>query len=321
MRRIYLIYIGLCLCGLLAGIARSETFQLNDGRMLSGEIVSHNESGLIVRLPDGAYSDRVPWSKFSQADLKKLAKNPRIKEWIEPFIEVTPEERIKKTEVEIKPVPRLERPEARSLLGAMASSSVGLVALLLLYAANLFAAYEIALFRAQPVSLVCGLAAIPLLGFLAPVVFLALPTRLRRSEEEEYLAETAAKAPPAVKPAASHAKPAARTAQIGGLRLTHSDAAHASAMPQTQTFQRGAFTFNRRFFETRFPGFFSIARHEADKDLVLVIKSARGQFVGDRITRITSDDLHLQVSPGPSGHEAAVPFTEIQEVQLKHRDA
>jgi hypothetical protein len=39
--------------------------------------------------------------------------------------------------------------------------------------------------------------------------------------------------------------------------------------PQTEVFQRGQFTFNRRFFETKFSGFFGMMRREADKDMVL----------------------------------------------------
>jgi hypothetical protein len=55
--------------------------------------------------------------------------------------------------------------------------------------------------------------------------------------------------------------------------------------------------------------------------MVLVIKSARGQYVGERISRIASNDLHLQVRKGLASEEVAIPFTEIQEVQLKHKDA
>jgi hypothetical protein len=33
--------------------------------------------------------------------------------------------------------------------------------------------------------------------------------------------------------------------------------------------------------------------------MVLAIKAGRGQYVGQRITRIASNDLHLQVQRGP----------------------
>ena len=79
--------------------------------------------------------------------------------------------------------------------------------------------------------------------------------------------------------------------------------------------------FNRRFFETKFPGFFGVVRREADKDMVLFIKAARGQYIGERISRISANDMYVQVHKGEASEEVMVPFSEIQEVQLKHRDS
>ncbi len=300
-------------------VARGDTFQLTDGQTLTGDAVSFDENGLIVRTPEGKYSDRTPWSKFSQADLKKLGQqNRKITPLVEPFIEVTQEERIKKTEVEIKPVPRLERPPSQSLLGAMASSSVGLFTLFLLYAANIYAAYEVSVFRAQPRVLVCGLAAIPLIGVASPIIFLCLPTRMDRVQAPEL--------PPDVVAAAHQTftvpgAPASEAA-AGNLRVSQETGGHAtSAVPTTQVFQRGAFTFNRRFFETKFAGFFAMIRRDAEKDMLLVVKTGRGEFTGQRITRIAANDLHLSVLRGAATEEVRVPFTEIQEVQLKHKNA
>jgi hypothetical protein len=55
--------------------------------------------------------------------------------------------------------------------------------------------------------------------------------------------------------------------------------------------------------------------------MVLVIKSARGHYIGQRIARIASNDLHLQVQRGPASEEVMIPFAEIQVIQLKHKDA
>jgi hypothetical protein len=274
VRTIYSICAALLFCGFLTGVARAETYELEGGESLTGEVVSFNESGVIFRFVDGKYSDRVPWTKFSQSDLKKLAQNPKIAPLVEPFIEVSQEERVKKTEVDIRPVPRMERPPSKSLLAAMMSSSVGWFLLVLLYAANLYAAYEVSLFRAQPRALVCGLAAVPLLGVLA------------------------------------------------GLRLSQGETTRStSSLPTTQVFKRGAFTFNRRFFETKFANFFALIRRDADKDMVLLVKTPRGEYVAQRISRIAANDLHLQVQKGNASEEVAVSFNEIQEIQLKHKDA
>jgi hypothetical protein len=89
----------------------------------------------------------------------------------------------------------------------------------------------------------------------------------------------------------------------------------------TTTYQRGQFTFNRRFIETKFPGFFGVIRRDADKDMVLVIKCSRGEYIGQRISRIAANDLHLQVQRGHASEEVMIPFVEIQEIKLKHKDA
>lgn len=196
--------------------------------------------------------------------------------------------------------------------------------LLMFYAANIYAGYEVAVFRAQPKILVCGISAvIPVIG---PIVFLCLPTKVAKASEEGYLTEPAEAAPSysVPNPEAEQAAAAAaeqQAAGAGGLHLAASQGHGAGALPQTQTFQRGAFTFNRRFFETKFSSFFGVVRREADKDMVMVVKAARGTYVAQRVTRITTNDMHLDVHKGPASEEVMVPFSEIQEVQLKHKDA
>jgi hypothetical protein len=55
--------------------------------------------------------------------------------------------------------------------------------------------------------------------------------------------------------------------------------------------------------------------------MVLLIKSSRGQFLGHRISRIAANDLHLEVQKGQASEEVTISFIEIQEIQLKHKDA
>jgi hypothetical protein len=129
--------------------------------------------------------------------------------------------------------------------------------------------------------------------------------------------------PPSPEPAAHAQTPApAAPGETGGLKLSQTPAAPSRAsLPPTQTFQRGAFMFNRRFFETKFPGFFGMVRRDAEKDLVLILKSARGTYDVDRISRISANDLHVQVRKGHATEEVMIPFTEVQELQLKHKDS
>ena len=324
------ICIGLLLCGLLCGVSRADTFQLNDGSTLTGDIVSADENGLRLKTPDGNYTDPVPWTKFSQDDLKKFAKeDPKKAAFVSPFIEVTEEQRIKKTEVPnpVQPT-RLKRPAPQSLFGAMLSSTVGLFVIVILYGAGIYAAYEVALYRRRAPGLVCGLAAVPAIGLLSPIIFLWMPAQKRSAEEEEtYQAENTPppEAPSFVVPGMPAPEPA--PANPGGLHISHAAPAGAAGtaggppLPQTQIFQRGAFMFNRRFFETKFSGFFGVIRRDAEKDMIIVIKSARGEYQAERISRISGNDLHAQVRKGQASEEVTIPFTEIQEVRLKHKDS
>jgi hypothetical protein len=324
VRRICLIFT-LLACGLIAVAVRADTFKLLNGETITGEMLvpSANDAGAQIKVGEGEYK-RISWASFSQEDLKKFVHIPKLQAFVEPFIEKSPEEKIKKTEVTIQQPERLQRPPAASLLGALVSSGPGLLMLLLIYAANLYAAYEISIFRAQPTALVCGVSAVlPLAG---PIIFLSMRTKLPPAEEQTW--ET----PPAAAGEAAAGAPAGAdalnpmqadgAAHPTGLKLAHTEAEkEPPAVPATTTFQRGQYTFNRRFIETRFAGFFGVVRRDAERDMVLVIKSARGVYTGQRISRIAANDLHLQVQRGHASEEVMIPFQDIQEIVLRHKDA
>jgi hypothetical protein len=327
VRRLCLIA-ALAVCGLLAAAACAETFTLNTGGTITGEVLAGSANDVQIKVGDGKY-ERVPWTSFSQEDLKKFAKVQKLAALVEPFIEITPEEKIKKTEVTIKQPPRLERPAPQSLLGALFSSGLGLFIMLLLYGANIYAGYEVSIFRGRPTALVCGVSAV--LPFIGPIIFLSMPTNIVLAEATwEPTPDAAAQgaAAEAVNP-----MQATGAEHPTGLKLASSEPADAvklghfeggedkAAPPPTTKYQRGQFTFNRRFFETKFPGFFGVIRRDADRDMVLVIKSSRGEYVGQRISRIAANDLHLQVQRGHASEEIMIPFVEIQEIKLKHKDA
>lgn len=316
--------------GLLAAAAYADTFNLVNGETITGEVLvgSENDAGVQIKLGEGKY-ERVPWASFSQEDLKKLARSQKLAPLVEPFIEITQADKIKKTEVNIKQPPRLELPAKQSLVGALFSSSLGLLILLVLYAANLYAGYEISIFRARPMALVCGVSAV--LPFIGPIIFLCMSTKLAPVEETWTPAPEAApegEAAEAVNPmqAAGAEHPTglklAGTAPSDEVKLGQLEGgAQKPAIPETVVYQRGQFTFNRRFFETKFPGFFSVVRRDADRDMVLVIKSTRGEYVGQRISRIAANDLHLQVQRGHVSEEVMIPFVEVREIRLQHKDA
>jgi hypothetical protein len=325
VRSLYLIVAALFL-GTLAGLLHADTFKLTNGETINGEVLptTANDQGVQIKVGEGDYQ-RVPWTSFSQDDLRTFVKNQRMEPFVEPFIEITQEEKIKKTEVNIKEPPRLERPARQSLLGALSSSTLGIFVLLVLYSATIYAGYEVALFRAQPPALVCGLSAIPLLGLLAPIVFLSIPTRISKSAAEvraEEAAVQSAAAAPAAAAAADVNLMQGAAEHPASLKLAQTEAGHDEPqMPETVTYQRGQFTFNRRFIETKFPGFFGMVRRDAERDMVLEIKTSRGEYIGQRISRIAANDMHLEVQRGAAKEEVLIPFQEIQQIRLKHKDA
>jgi hypothetical protein len=299
-------------CGLLAAAA-ADTFPLTDGTSITGDVISYNDNGVVFRLDIDKYSERVGWTRFSQDALKLLSKNPKIRLLAEPFIETPPVQRTKKAGMKaLNEVSRLQLPAKPSLIGSLFSSPVGLIALMLIYAANIFAGYEIAVVRARPITMVMGLAVV--LPILGPLIFLVLPV-------PEAAPEPAAMHPMTAQQ--TFAVPSSAQPAAAGIHIVEaswqgkSSSAPAANADEAQVFQRGQFTFNRRFFETKFSGFFAVVRRESDKNLVLTVKTGRANMIVQRITRITANEMHIEAVMGGGKQEVMVPFAEVVEVQLK----
>jgi len=194
----------------------------------------------------------------------------------------------------------------------MFASPLAVLAFVILYLANIYAGYEVSVFRNWPAALVCSVAAVaPVIG---PIVFLSMPTRLKTAADahEAIPAEAAVHAEIPLEGAAAeaHAHAAQPVADSPAHRL-----------PPPTVYQRGQTTFNRRFFETKLAGFLRVVPSEAEKDMLIHIKSARGDHVGSRLTRVMPNELYLQVSKGGASSDVIIPFTEISEVQIRHKDA
>jgi hypothetical protein len=310
VRKIVWVISGFWLCGLLVA-ARANSYQLTDGTTLTGDIVVFNDSGITFRTADDNYTN-VMWTKFSQDALRQLSKSPKIEPFVEPFIEIPESERPKKPEIVVRDVTKLELPPDQPLLGALFSSSVGLFVLLVIYAANLYAGYEIAVVRARPIGLVMGLAAV--LPVLGPIIFLLLPMRVAAAVPEPAVEAAEARTfnVPGQSEPAGTAPGEVHVSQAALQKVAH---------PEPQVFQRGQFTFNRRFIETKFSNFFGMTRREADRDMVLSVKTTAGVFVVQRISRIAANEAHFEIVQGVTRREIMVPFADIQEIQLKHKDA
>jgi hypothetical protein len=327
MRRVYTVLLGLALGCHLVGLAWAKEFKLMDGTVITGEVSAFDDNGAVFRLQTGGFSPRYAWMKFTQETLKQLAENEKIKPMVDPFIEIPPEAKPKPKPIFLREVPRAERPIGRTTMFSSFTAPLGLVVLGLLYAVNLFAAYEISHYRNRPVPLVCGLSALmPLLG---PLIFLASPTVPESGEGAAPLEEgppDMATPGPAVAVAASpHGTTSRRIGSPpppppgGGLRVAAAQKAGGGKL-EPKVYSRAEYTFNRRFIETQFAGFFRVVPSEAEKDLVLVFKTPKHEYVGRRISRISSNEFFLQLQQGGGTKEVSITFGEIAQIIVRHKD-
>ncbi|HEU0011545.1 MAG TPA: hypothetical protein VFT34_17140 [Verrucomicrobiae bacterium] len=304
--------------------AGAATYQLNSGESIEGQPVSSNPQGVVIKKPDGNFAPRMGWTNFTQSALKQLRSDPKAKPYVEDLIEpedVDPTGRAKKAELEIKPkIPdRLERPNPKAGFGALFSSTITLLGFILIYAANVYAGYEVGVFRNYHPGLTCGVAAVvPILG---PIIFACLPTRIQKSHDELAAEAMAAhRAAQQAHEAALAAANAPSPEELVALEAAAAEAAAAAAAaagPQIVAYTRGQTTFNRRFFETKFAGFLRMVPGEAERDKVIYIKSARGEHVGPRLSRIQPNELYLQIRDGGATADVMIPFNEIYEVQVR----
>ncbi len=186
---------------------------------------------------------------------------------------------------------------------------------MLIYAANVYAGYEIAVVRARPQGMVIGVAAV--LPILGPIIFLFMPAPVEAAPvEDEASSDPATFAvagpQPDIAPGEIHisTSPGHREHHLQRRACRAGFSARASST-----------LFNRRFFETKFAGFLGEARSAADQNNILIVKSTAGQFIVERITRIAASDVHLEITLGEVRQEVMVPFADIKEIKLKPKDA
>ena len=340
----------LLLVTLVAGSLRAEVvvengqvkrgkFKFKDGTEISGEVIGPRQDGVSFRYDDGdkkgSYSPKYKWEQFSQETLKDFRQDNRVKQFVGLLIELEPDElkaaheeavpvRPPTPPLEIKPVPNMGREfTGASTMGALFSGS-GLIVLLFLYLANLFAAFEVAYFRNYHFSIVCGASAV--VPFLGPVIFLCLPTRKDpNAESNEPLAgDTSATEGSDHHHAATEdgASGAEEGADHSAAPVAYVEAAAPVSLPATQVFKRGDVVINRRFIETKFAPFFRVILGDKEKDLRVVVKASKGEFIGNRISKVTQTDMTLQITDeNGTSTEETFPITDLFELQIRHKDA
>ncbi|HEV8543125.1 MAG TPA: hypothetical protein VGR78_12085 [Verrucomicrobiae bacterium] len=294
-------------------------YRLTNGDVLKGEAASFSDDGLVVRLDIGGFSPRTPWGKFTQETLKELMQNTQAKEFVEPYIdiplEIKEKEKQKKKDIKVAEPPRVPVVEGKIGFFAAMANPLGFTLLGALYLANLYAGVQIARFRGRPVPLVVGVSAIaPIVG---PSIFLALPGHaVTRPDGAAAAPEPAATE--GVNPMQQALPSGMAVSSLGLASAGHGGKGGGNAA-YNQVYTRANTTFDRKFFESKFTGFFRVIPVEPEKDLVIVIKTAKQEFIGTRISRISGSEVHFQLQRG--GAEASVPFGEITEVLIRPKGA
>ncbi len=302
--------------------ASGATFKLLSGEAITGEPANFNPQGVVFKLPDGNYGSRVGWTNLSQESLKQINTIERAKQFIEPYLEPDEAELAelkKKAEIKVRAPERLERPDPKAGMGALTTSGITLLGFLLIYLGNVYAGYEAGVFRNYHPALTTVVAAV--LPFIGPIIFLCMPTRMQKTHDElsaeSMAAHQAALAQAEAEAAAANAPTPEEIAAQEAAAAEAAIVAAEAARNAVTTFSRGQTTFNRRFFETKFAGFLRMVPGEEERDKVLYIKSARGEHVGPRFSRIQANEVVLQIRQGTATADVVIPFNEIYEVQIR----
>jgi hypothetical protein len=294
----------MCLAASVVCAQTQQILKLNDGGTVTGRLVVFQDQYIRVALESIGESPvytNIAWGRLSQETLQQLMANPQAKPFANIFLDPPARDRVTAPakKMTLTPPPRLDRPQGGSLF----ASPVMLVVMLLVYAANIYAGWEIGIYRQWSPAMVAVVSAI--LPFIAPIIFLAMPTRQGPSAEPAYEAT----APAEAIPIAMEEAPAAAADQPA-----------QPSVPQPVVYPRGQFTFNRRFFETKFAGFLKMVPGEAERDKIIHIRSARGEYTGQRLSKIEPNELYLQVRKSGVSEDIMIPFSEIYEVTVKQKD-
>ncbi len=308
--------VALCALSLTLSSVFGAEFRLNNGDVLKGEAASFNDDGLVVRLDLGGFSPRVAWGKLTQETLKQLAQNPQATEFVDPYIEIPPEvkekEKEKKKVIKVMEPPRVPLIQEKTGFFAAMANPLGWAILAILYAGNIYSGIQIARWRGKSPGLVGAVSAVvPVLG---PAIFAVMPTTAAVATEEAPVEASASTE--GVNPM-QQALPSGM--QGSSLGLAAHGAGKGGGNPvYNQVYTKANTTFERRFFETKFTGFFRLVPSDAEKDLVIAIKTAKQEILAVRISRISASEIHFQTK---TASEVGVPFGEIAEVSVRPKGA
>ena len=295
---------------------------LTNGDIIEGTVADVDQNGIVVRRDIGGFAQRANWMQLTQQSLKKIRRLGQVgpkryrgaAAYAEPFIE--PDESEMERNLLPGPVKGLAQPALPSSVEVSskvaAFGSVGGLGLLVAIAlGSMIAGLGVAAFRESNAIWAAGVSLfLPVIG---PILFLVKPKveyEDEYDEDEEYeeveapegatMSDTGGGAVAGMMPEAKKMSFAQTGAKKSGLK--------------PQTWARGDTRFDRSFFQNNFPNFFKTVLGEAERGFALALKTGKREYIGQRITRISGSDIHMELL---NGKEQKISFREIGMVDLR----
>ena len=303
---------------------------LTNGDILNGEVADVDQNGIVVRVKIGGFARRANWMQLTQESLKKIKRlgetdpkryGVRIKgQWVgadqfaEPFIE--PDESEMERNLPPGPVRGLVEPEVPSsvqVTSKMAAygSGGGIGLLVAIAIGSMVAGLGVAAFRESNALLAAGVSLV--LPVVGPILILVKPkVEYEDDEEDEYEYEEAEAPEGATMTDTGGGAVAGMLPEAKKMSFAQAGPKQSGLKPQTWT--RGDTRFDRSFFQNNFPNYFKVVLGAAERDMVLAIKTGKREYVGQRITRISGTDIHMELL---NGKEQKISFSETGTVDLR----
>ena len=297
---------------------------LTNGDIIEGTVADVDQNGIVVRRDIGGFAQRANWMQLTQKSLKKIRRLGQVDPkryrgaaaYAEPFIE--PDESEMERNLLPGPVKGLVPPALPSSVEVSskvaAFGSVGGLGLLVAIAlASMMAGLGVAAFRESNAILAAGVSLfLPVIG---PILFLVKP---KVEYEDEYDEDEEYEYEEAEAPAGATMTDTGGGAVAGMIpkakKMSFAQAGPRKAGLKPQSWTRGDTQFDRSFFQNNFPNYFKTVLGATERGLVLALKTGKREYVGQRITRISGTDVHMELL---NGKEQKISFSEIGTVDLR----
>tara|TARA_Y100001934_G_scaffold9180_1_gene12282 strand:- start:3916 stop:5886 length:1971 start_codon:yes stop_codon:yes gene_type:complete len=299
---------------------------LTNGDIIEGTVADVDQNGIVVRRDIGGFARRANWMELTQESLKKIRRlgqtDPErykgASVFAEPFIE--PDESKMEQNLPPGPVRGLippdvpEEVQVTSKLAAYGTGGgIGLIVAIAI--GSMVAGLGVAAFRETNALLAASISLI--LPVIGPILILVKPEVEYEDDyedNEEYEFEEADAPEGVTMSDTGGSAVAGMLPEAKKMSFAQSGPKNSSLKPQTWT--SGDTRFDRSFFQNNFPNYFKVVLGNAERGMVLALKTGKREYVGQRIKRISGTDLHMELL---NGKEQKISFSEIGSVDLRQK--